>query len=52
MGEMRSAYKVFVRKPERKRPRGSSRHRWGDNIKMAVKSNIVGGCGLALTGAG
>jgi hypothetical protein len=34
MGETRNAYKVFFGKPEGKRPRRSSRHRWEDNIGM------------------
>jgi hypothetical protein len=34
MVEMRNAYKILVRKPERKRPLGRSRHMWEDNIKM------------------
>ena len=32
-GEKRDTYKVLVSKPERKRPLGSSRHRWECNIK-------------------
>jgi hypothetical protein len=34
MGEMESAYKNLVGKPEGKRPLGSSRHRWEDNVRM------------------
>jgi hypothetical protein len=34
MGETRNSYRVLVGKPEGKRPLGSSRHRWADNIKM------------------
>jgi hypothetical protein len=34
MGEKRNAYRLFVRKPERKRPLGRPRSRWVDNIKM------------------
>ena len=34
MGEKRVAYMVMVWKPEGKRPRGRSRPRWEDNIKM------------------
>jgi hypothetical protein len=33
-GEKRNAYRLFVGKPEGKRPLGSPRHRWADNIKM------------------
>jgi hypothetical protein len=32
-----NAYKILVRKPERKRPLGTNRHRWEDNIKMDPK---------------
>jgi hypothetical protein len=31
---MRNASKIFVRKPERKRSFGRSKHTWEDNIKM------------------
>jgi len=31
---MRNACKIFVRKPKGKRPRGKSRCRWKDNIRM------------------
>jgi hypothetical protein len=34
MGERRGAYRVFVVKPEGKRPLGRPRLRWKDNIKM------------------
>jgi hypothetical protein len=40
MGEMRNTYKIFVRKPDGKRPLGSSVssvNRCEDNIKMDVK---------------
>jgi hypothetical protein len=36
-GEMRNAYKIFVRKPKGKRPLGVSRCRWKDNIKMYLR---------------
>jgi hypothetical protein len=34
MRENRSAYRLLVGKPERKRPLGRPRHRWVDNIRM------------------
>jgi hypothetical protein len=34
MGAKRNAYRIFVGKPEGKRPLGRPRHRWVDNIKM------------------
>jgi hypothetical protein len=37
MGEMRNAYKVSVRKFERKRPFGGLRCRWEDNIGMNLR---------------
>ena len=41
MGEVRGVYRVLVGKPEGKRPLGRPRHRWEDNIKMALQE--VGG---------
>jgi hypothetical protein len=35
--EMRNAFKILVRKPEGKRPRGRPRHRWDYNIKINLK---------------
>jgi hypothetical protein len=37
MGEKKSAYRIFVRKPEGKRPLGRTRRRWVDNIKMYLR---------------
>jgi hypothetical protein len=34
MGERRGVYRVWVGKPEGKRPLGRPRRRWKDNIKM------------------
>jgi len=37
MGERRGLYRVFVWKPEGKRPLGRPRRRWKDNIKMGIQ---------------
>jgi hypothetical protein len=37
MGEMRSAYNIFVGKPEGKRPLGRHRHRWENIIRMNLR---------------
>jgi hypothetical protein len=42
MGEEREVYRVFVGKPEGKRPMGRLRHRWVDNIRMNLQEV---GCG-------
>jgi hypothetical protein len=34
MGEKKSAYRLLVGKPERKRPLGRTRRRWVDNIRI------------------
>ena len=36
-GARRGVYRVLVGKPEGKRPLGRPRHRWKDNIKMALQ---------------
>jgi hypothetical protein len=36
MGEVRCAYNILVGRPEGRRPLGTPRHRWEDNIKMDV----------------
>jgi len=36
--ELRNMYKIFVGKPEEKRPLGNSRYRWEDNIRMDLKA--------------
>jgi hypothetical protein len=43
MGEERGVHRVFVGKPKGKRPLGSPRRRWEDNIKMDLQE--VGGSG-------
>jgi len=42
MGEGRGVYRVLVGKPEGKRPLGSPRRRWEDNMKMDLQEV---GCG-------
>jgi hypothetical protein len=37
MGEMKNAYRIFVGKPEGKRPLGIPVRRWEDNIRMDVR---------------
>jgi hypothetical protein len=37
MGENRNAYRILVGKPEGKRPLGSPRHRWVNNIKIDLR---------------
>jgi hypothetical protein len=37
MGSMINAYKIFIRKPEGKRPLGRPRRRWEDNIRMNLR---------------
>jgi hypothetical protein len=37
MGETRNAYRIFMGKPEGKRPVGKPRRRWVDNIKMDLR---------------
>ena len=43
MGERRDVYRVLVGKPEGKRPVGSPRLRWEDNIKMDLQEVGFGG---------
>jgi len=42
MGEERGVYRLLLRKPEGRRPLGRPRHRWVDNIRMALQEV---GCG-------
>jgi len=44
MGEGRGMHRVLVGKPEGKRPLGTPRLRWEDNIKMDLQE-VGGGCG-------
>ena len=42
-GERGGLYRVLVGKPEGKRPLGSPRRRWEDNIKMELQEVVSGG---------
>jgi hypothetical protein len=46
MGEERKVYRVFVGKPEGKRPLGKPRRRWEDGVRMALREieRLAGGC--------
>jgi hypothetical protein len=49
MGEKRNVYRLFVGKPEGKRPLGRPRHRWMGSIKMDLLGlglNVVDWIGL------
>jgi hypothetical protein len=43
MGEGRGVYRVFIGKPERKRPLGRPRRNWEDNIKMDLREIGIDG---------
>jgi hypothetical protein len=51
-GENINAHKTFVGNPEEKRQLARPRSRLADNIKMDLKRNKFGGCGLDLSGSG
>jgi hypothetical protein len=42
MSNKRNEYRLFLVKPEGKRPLGKPRHRWMDTIKMAVVEIVWG----------
>jgi hypothetical protein len=46
MGGKRNAYRILVGKPEGRRPLGRPRRRWVDNVKMDLKRDRMGWCGL------
>jgi hypothetical protein len=53
MVEERNLYKVFVGKPEGKRPLGRPRRGWEDGIRMDLRETDWGErCGLDSTGSG
>jgi hypothetical protein len=37
MGVLRNAYKILVGKPDGKRPRGTPKRRWEDNIRIDIR---------------
>jgi hypothetical protein len=43
VGEERGVCRVLVVKPEGKRPLGTTKHRWKDNIKMDLQEVACGG---------
>ena len=43
MGDRRGGYRVFVVKPEGKKPLGRPRRRWEDNIEMGLQEVGYGG---------
>jgi hypothetical protein len=51
MGEMGNGYKILVRKPEGKMPLGVPRPKSENNIRMDLKKNRVGSCGLGSSGS-
>jgi hypothetical protein len=42
MGEERKMYKVFVAKPEGRRPLGRPRRRWEDGVRMDLREIGLG----------
>jgi hypothetical protein len=52
VGERRDVYRVFIGKPEEKRPLERPRRRWEDNIKLDLQEVECGGHGLDRAGLG
>jgi len=40
IGQTRNVYKIYVGKPEGKRPLGRLCHRWEDNIRMNLRETV------------
>jgi hypothetical protein len=51
MGELRNAYTILMWKPEGKRPLGRPRRRWLESIKIDLKRDRMGWCGLDRSGS-
>jgi hypothetical protein len=51
IGEKRNAYRLFVGKPEGKRPLGRPSRRWMDNIRMDL-GEVGWGAGMDWSGSG
>jgi len=47
-----SAYKILIGKSEGKRPCPRPKRRWENNIRMDLKRNWVGRCGLDASSSG
>jgi hypothetical protein len=42
VGERRNGYKILMGKPDEKKPLGTPRRRWVDNIKMDIRKKVLG----------
>jgi len=49
---MRNEYSILAGNPEGKKPRGTPRRRWEDNIKIDIRERSWEGCGLDSSGSG
>jgi hypothetical protein len=52
MGAKKNAYRILAGEPKEKRPLGRPRPRWVYNIKMDLKIDRMGWCGLDSYGSG
>jgi hypothetical protein len=46
IGEKRGAYRIFVERPEGRRPLGRPRCRWEDNTSIKIDLEVVGWEGM------
>jgi hypothetical protein len=51
-GETRNAYRILVGKPEGKKLLGRPRCKWVDNIKIDLKRDRLGWCGVDRSSSG